>query len=265
MSKLIDEIKTLFEYFNNGDYIFFLFFLLSIITIFYFEKDIKIRDFFTWYSIIILGVIWNPICIWVLNKFINMGAMYRIYYMLPLVISIAYALTKIIEKNKNIFQKLLMVFVFTVLIVIFGECIFNQYSTIKVNNLYKLPDETVQVAKIISEDNETTYKKAIVPYEMSSHIRQLYANVELYYTRIISNPKDENGNPRPYDTDEPLNYKPVQKLNAGDVPYITDLAKKNNINYVVFSRATVLSDKMENYGFELYKQTVTYDIYRLNN
>ncbi|MGN1299259.1 MAG: hypothetical protein ACI4UE_04685 [Candidatus Scatovivens sp.] len=263
MKELLEEIKMLYKYFNNENYIFFVLFLISIIYIFSTEKNKKIKDFFVFYSAIILIIIWNPICIYILNKFINIGSMYRIYYMLPNCITISYALTKIIEKNDKLVKKMVALIGIALVIICYGTCIFNEYSTTKVSNYYKLPDETVQIAYMISGDKETEHKKAIVPYGMSSQIRQVCGNIKLYYSRIVTNPKDENGNSLPHDTDDASNYEPVQKLNSGDAKYIANLCKNSNTNYVVFSKSTTLAEKIEEYGFEQYGETENYVIYRL--
>lgn len=260
--ELFDEISTLYKYFNNQNYIFFGIFLISIVYIFSIEENKKIRDFFVGYTIVIFLVIWNPLCIWVLNKFINLGSMYRIYYMLPLSITIAYTSTKIIENNMKI-KKFVSVLMICAIIIFLGNSIFNEYTVQDFSNFYKLPDETVEIAYIISGDEETDYKKAIVPYGMSSKIRQICANIQLVYSRIVYNNKDENGNASPVDSDDPSNYEPVQRLNSGDVKYIVNLCKKRNVNYVVFDKNTQLSDNMENFGYKLYAETQSYHIYRL--
>ena len=262
MKELLDEIEMLYKYFNNENYLFFAIFLLSIIYIFSIEKNKKIKDFFVGYSVFILIIIWNPICIYFFNKMINIGAMYRIYYMLPTCITIAYAGTKIIENCKNTINKLLSLMGLVIIIATYGNCIFNTTSTIKVGNYYKLPDESVEVAYIISADKETDYKKAIVPYGMSSHIRQISPDIQLCFSRVISNPKDENGNDLPHDTDDPSFYEPVVNHNNGNVEYITKLCIESGINYVVFPKTTKLSHEMEDYGFERYEETREYIIYR---
>ena len=183
--------------------------------------------------------------------------------MLPTCITIAYALTKIVEKNEKYFKKIIAVLGMSVIIIFFGNSIFNQHTTVEVNNYYKLPDEVVEIAFIISGDTENERKKAIVPYGMSSQIRQVCADIELYYSRLVYNSKDENGNSFPHDTDDASNYPPVKNLNDGNVEYIAKLCKESNTNYVVFPKTTNLTYKMENYNFELYNQTKNYDIYRL--
>ena len=183
--------------------------------------------------------------------------------MLPTCISIAYAITKLIENCKTTKTKLAALACTSILIVFFGKCIFNKFTTEKFSNFYKLPDETVAVAYLIAGDTETEEKKALVPYGMSSQIRQVCPEIKLYYSRIVSNPKDENGNSLPHDTDDPSNYEPVQRLNSGDVQYITNLCKKSNTNYIVFDKNIPLKDRPENFGFEVYAETEKHLIYRL--
>ena len=228
MKELLNEIEILYKYFNNENYIFFAIFLISIIYIFSTEKDKKIKDFFVGYSILILIIVWNPICVYFLNKFINFGAMYRIYYLLPNCITIAYALTKIVEKNDNFIKRIVAVLGVAVIIIFFGNNIFNEYTTVEVNNYYKLPDEVVEIANLILADKEIEDKKAIVPYGMSSQIRQVSADIELYYSRIVSTPKDENGNYLPHDTDDASSYPPVKNLIEGNVEYIAKICKESN-------------------------------------
>ena len=262
MKELLEEIKMFYNYFNNENYLFFALFILSILYIFTTETNKKIKDFFVGYSIIILVIIWNPICIYFLNKMINIGAMYRIYYMLPTCITIAYSGTKFIENcNKNT-HKIVSLAVFLIVIISYGECIFNPGTTIKVANYYKLPDESVEVAYLISTDEEVSYKHAIVPYGMSSQIRQVSPEILLYFSRLVTNPKDENGNDLPHDTDDASFYEPVVNHNNGNVEYIAEICEYSKINYVVFPKSTKLSQKMEDYGFEIYKQTQSYIIYR---
>lgn len=263
MKDLLDEIQMLYKYFNDEKYVFFALFLLSIIYIFITEKNKKIKDFFVGFSVFILLVIWNPIGIYVLNKFINIGSMYRIYYMLPTCVSIAYALTLLIRSCHNKIEKFIVFTCSMILIPFFGECIFNETTTIKVNNLYKLPDDTVEVAYAIASDTETTDKKAMVPYFMSAQIRQVCPEIKLCYSRIIFNPKDENGNSLPHDTDDPANYEPVQNLNSGNVAYVTDYCKKQKANYIVFDKNVTLNDNIEKYGFKLFTETSNHKIYKI--
>lgn len=259
---LKERIQTLFYYFNDGVMFSFIVFLLSVQYIWFTEENKKIKDLFFWYIIIIFLIIWNPICIYILGKFINFSSLYRVYYMLPMYPVIAYVFTKIVEKGKNIIQKILVMFVFIAFICVSGRNVFDAFPVYKVGNLYQLPDDTVFVAEIIYNDNTYKNKKAIVPYGMSSQIQQIYPSIELLYTRRVSNLLDVNGNPSPNDTDAPIGYEPIEKINEGDTIYIVELCEREKINYVVFSKSITLQDSMENHGFEIIASGEGVDIYR---
>lgn len=262
MQNLINEIKTLYKYFNGENYVFFAVFLISIVIIFTREKNKRIKDFFVGYTLVIFLVIWNPICIYLLNKFINIGSMYRIYYMLPNILTIAYAMTKVVEIESKV-RKAIAVLAMCFVIINCGRLFYNELTMIKVNNNFKLPDEDVEIARIIADDEQTDYKKALVPYGMSSHIRQIEPQIKMLYTRVVTNIKDANGNSMPQDSDDPANYRPVQILNSGNARDIAEMCRKNKVNYVVMNKSTQLIESMENYGFELYKSTDNYNVYKL--
>jgi len=273
MEKIVDKIienigiiKNIYAIRNTETGFFFAIYILSIIYIFKTEKNIKIKTFFGYYSAFMLLVIWNPLYNYIVGKFVNFSSMYRMYFMLPATLSLAYVSTKIVVENNKKIMKVLSFSVIVAIILIYGKFIFNEWNTVKVGNLYKLPDESVEVAWIIGSDKETLYKKAIVPYEMSSHIRQIDASIELYYSRLISKAKDANGNIISIDTDiPPDDYYPVHMLNSGNVEYITEICKESNTNYIVFAKDVELDDDIENYGYRLYAETFNYSIYREYN
>lgn len=255
MKDAIKNTETLFKYFNGGVYTSFIIFIAATIYILIIEKNKKIKDFFVWYTVVILLVVWNPVAIYILNKFINFAALYRIYFMLPLYVTISYAFTKLISRRKNVIIKNSLIVVLIGYICFFhSESVFKNV-TYKYNNFYKLPDESVKVADIIYNDDTYKEKKAIVPYGMSSQIQQIHASINLLYTRIVTNPKDENGKPMPTDSDDPAGYEPIEKINEGDTKYLDNLCKENMINYVVLSKNLVLQEPMEKYNFEELEKT----------
>ena len=130
-----------------------------------------------------------------------------------------------------------------------GKFIYTEENFDKVGNLYKLPDESVLVAQLIGVDNEE-YKKAIVPFTIVAHIRQVDASILLAYPRT----------PGGYDK-----IDIVQHLNSGNVVGVVGYAAEENCNYVVYHKATVLVGKMEDYGFEKINETPNYAIYKLVN
>ena len=257
-----DNIKTLFYYFFDNKFLFLILFVLAIQYLWFKEENKRIRNFFTIFIIIILLVIWNPICTKLLGKYINFSSMYRVYFMLPMHITIAVALVKLITNIKNDKIKLFSVLGCCVFIALAGDCIFNEYSTILTNNSYKVLDESVEIAEIIEKDTKYSEKRAMVPYEYSSQIQQVYGDIFLPYTRIVYNPQTADGKESPADSDDVSNYEPVIALNSGDVNYLEKYTRKHNLNYIVINNNVQLQGSMEDIGYEVIGVTNDNIIYR---
>lgn len=237
-------------------------YLISIVYLAIFEKDKKIKGLLVWGNIILLVILWNPITIEFCSKFMNYGTLYRLYYILPLIVTIGYSFTKIITSFKNKYIKLGLVIVVCGIIILNGTNIFKARETVKVSNLYKLQDETVAIAEIIEKDSTYKEKNAVVPYYISAQIQQIYPDINLLYTRIIFNPGDGKGSESPYDSDSPDGYEPVEVFRNGNVEDMGRYANDNNLNYIVINKNIILSDSMESIGFEKIAETNENTIYR---
>lgn len=284
IAKQKQDIYTLFNYFFGNNYIFFIIFLLAIQYILIklgYEKiknkedkntsiipentiiqNRKVRNFFGMYVIFIFIIIWNPYCVGVLQKMINFGSMYRIYYMIPWCFTIAVYFSIMISKINNKVLKLIGVVFCSGIIMYFGTNIFNEWTTIETSNLYKVYDEAVAVADAIMEDSKYDEKRAVVPYKISPQIQQVHSEIWLPYTRVVWNQTDENGNPSPSDSDDASNYPPVKAMDEGNVKYIMQMADSHKLNYIVINKSVELSEDLEGKNFELFNETEEHYIYR---
>lgn len=241
----IEIIKNSFlQYKGNGMYMAL--FLIGMLYIFLKEKDKKMRFLFLYFPLAVFAVVLNPI----FNKCVGgifKGSVYwRLFWILPMGITIAYCLIKFVQEQKDKVQKVVVAISLVVILIISGETMYSEGVFPKLGNLYKLPDDAVWVAQLIGAD-ESEDKKALVPDTLVPYIRQIDANIKLAYRR----------NPEGYQ-----NNNLVRELAAGNVEFIATYAIENDCNYVVFNGGVVLTDKMENYGFEKMNQTVFYVIYK---
>lgn len=256
------KVELLFDYFFNKTVLSLVILAVCIMYIYYTEKNKKIRDFFVIYTLIILFIICNPLFIHIIESFINFGSLYRLYYMIPMYIIIAYVFTKIIRKKSH---KLIYILLLPLILGLFGKSVYNEIGLMKYNNFYKLPDETVFVAETIYNDElYAEYKKAIVPYGMSSQIQQIYPNIKLAYTRFVSN-VESNGLPSPSDTDDPSGYEIIQKMNEGDTRYICEYCENELINYIAIYDNINIKQPFENFGFEKIDSNYGVSVYRKTN
>lgn len=243
----IEIIKNTFlEYRGTGMYIAL--FLVSMLYIFLKEKDKKIKIFFVYFPIIILLIVLNPIFNKIVSSIFTESIYWRLYWMIPLSIEIAYAGILLIKEQKEKTKQIIATIGIIAIIIFSGKYTYNETNFIKTGNLYKLPDESVRVAQLIGKDTNER-KKVIAPETILAHIRQIDASIELAYKR----------DPEGLYTGNPIR----QELNSGNVKGLTELAQNENCNYIVFSKATVLTEPMEDYGYEKLDETQNFAIYKL--
>lgn len=243
----IETIKTAFlEYKGNGMY--FALFFISMLYIYLKEDDTKKRCLFLYFPLITLFVIMNPIFNKAVGSIFTSSVYWRVFWILPIGITIVYCIMKIVSEQKDKLQKIVVGISLIVIVLLSGKLVYNKDNFVKVSNLYRLPDDSVWVAQLIGADNLEN-KKALVPETIVSHIRQVDASIALAYRR-------EPGGYEGHDL--------VRELGAGNVNFIANYALKNNCNYVVFNKGVILQEPMEDYGFEKMNETVFYAIYKLS-
>lgn len=244
MIEAINIIKQSFaEYVGIGAYMAL--FFISLLYIYKKEKNSELTDF-VWYSLIILLLIFNPIFYKVIIKFIDDGVYWRMFWILPIGVLIAYVGTKIILENNKKAEKIIIGLSVIVIIILSGKCVFREENYQLAPNWYKLPQEALDVTMIIKAD-ECDNKWALMPPTLVPYVRQYDASIFMRVMRMTEG----------YDS-EPI----VLKMEQGDVKAVVDDCKENGVNYVVFKRETILSELMENYNFNVLGRTENYIIYK---
>lgn len=233
--------------------------MLSMLYIFLTEEDKKIKTFLIGYSLVAFFlVICNPIVVNVLKKVLTIYTYWRIYWIFPIGFIIAFAAVKLIFSISDKKKRIVTIFSIIITIMASGNCAFKyfkvsevkkfdylNYNFAKVNNLYKIPDEALEVSIIISEHNLQN-KKVMAPEELVPYIRQYDAKVKLVYGR------------------DPWGYSEnwrLDMLNKGKITQLIPGIDMLDCNYIVFRKETKFDDDISKYGYELLGETEKYDIY----
>lgn len=245
----IEVIKETFSQFK-GTGMFIALFLVSIIYIGFREKNKKVRNFMFYYSIITLIITLNPIFNKIIRPIFTDSVYWRVYWIIPLGVTIAYAAVKVINESEGKLQKVVIAISICLIIIISGKYIYVYENYVEVGNPFKIPDENLLITQIIGLD-EAEYKKAIVPETMIAHVRQLDATIELAYRRVPQGIYHDN--------------EIVQALNSGITKEIVKQANENNCNYVVTKKSVPLSEKMEDYDFVKINETPNFEVYKLQS
>ena len=238
--------SSYYDFFIGGMY--FALFLVSMLYIFLREKDKNKKILLVYFPIFAFCVVINPIFYYVSSIAFSIHTYNRMFWVLPIGIVIAYAAVLAVNEGKGKFEKIIICGSLFIIIALSGKFYFVKNGTfLELGNLYKLPDESVLVAQLIGIDEEEN-KKALVPADLVPYIRQIDATIELLYGRQADIAYWNN----PYATE----------LDNGNVKYIVNLLEKNNCQYVVYRRATVMNKPIQNYGYEMINETTNYVIYK---
>lgn len=241
----IEIIKNTFgEFKGSGMYIAL--FLIAILYIYLKEDNKKIKAFLVYFPIIVLLITLNPIFNKVVGKVFTSSVYWRVYWMLPLGIVIAYAAVRFINSENEKAKKVIATIGIIITIIMSGKFIYNKENYIQVSNLYKVPDEVIEVVEVIRQGKEEK-KKALTSEQLVAYIRQVDASVELAYQR------------------EPTGYLDnefVRIMHSGISEDIVNMALENDCNYIVLDRGLVISVELHYFGFERIAETENFIIYR---
>ena len=245
-SENIEIIKSAFTRYSGTGFYFVLLFV-ALIYVFIVEKDKNKRSFLFYFSCLVFLIIINPIFNKLVDKFLNKNVYQRLFWMLPMGIVIVYVGTDIIKRVENKWRKIIVSIMLISVIIFSGKLMYTEQNYTKVNNLFKFPDEAVEVIDLMSSiDLEN--KKAMVSTDLVAYVRQKDASIKLAYPR------------RPYGYE---GYDIVKYYNEGDVKNLTELCKKKKVNMIVYDKGITLSISPSYFGYEHCAQTEKYDIYIL--
>ncbi len=242
----LEIIKNCFiEYKGTGSYMTL--YCLAVLYLFLKEKDKTKRAFTIYFPIFVLLLVMNPIFNKAVGSILKKGAYWRVFWLVPMGVTIAYASAKLIMSLERISQKIIVSICFMGIIALGGKYMYTEGNFLPVGNPYKIQDDMVYVAQIIGAD-EAEYKKALVSHYLAPYIRQIDGSIELAYPRSAT----------PY-TPESI----AAKIMRGEVNEVVAYAQKNNANYIVFHKETELLGDVEEYGYKLLQETQDYRIYKL--
>ena len=228
-----------------------MFFLAVIFVILEAKKEEKnrIKLVFGIYSIIVLLLALNPIFANISIAVIGSEVYWRVYWLLPIGLLLAYVFTELIYKMPTKLKKVLASILVIFIIIIGGKWVYTEENFAKVNNYYKIPDTALDVILQVSADDEE-YKQLAGPLKFQVYTRQVDGNI------ILSEGRSFSGT---YPADSIVTY-----IMNSDYSNIYKKAVEINCNYVVLSNSSKNpNDDLTNYGFTKFYENVDYTVYKL--
>lgn len=180
----IEVIKTAFER-ATGEGRYITLYIFALILACLYMKEKKQKTFIVNYGIVSILIIFNPVVAFILSKFINLGSnvYWRVFWCIPLGITIAYIFTQIVFSKDAKWKKATLIISFIFLIIYSGTLIYTEEVFQKVNNWYKIPDDELLAINIILNEEQGEKTKIFVPTEMIAHVRQIDTSIQIAYNR----------------------------------------------------------------------------------
>jgi hypothetical protein len=223
----------------------------SLLSIFYLlvrEKKKHIRVIFVYSPIVLLLIFFNPWIADLFYRYIGDEIYYRILWLIPMSVLIAYSLLHIYMhlagRKKQIFAG-----VACVLLIVSGNYVYDDIHFRPAENLYHIPQSVVEICDYIEVEGREVM--AAFPHEMIQYVRQYSPIVCMPYGREVM--LNLWGNYDPF-------YAQVE-AKVLDVEQITKLAQETGCHYVIVNAEKEKIGDFESYNFTLQISVQGYDVY----
>ena len=253
------ECVVILKNFIGTGYLFYLY-LAALVYLLVTEKEKRFRIMLIYTPLTILFVFLTPFFRWFfVASGLDPETYYRVLWLLPLSTTIAYAGCKLFafkhgtKERKSVLGRSIGLLVMAFFVILTGTYVYNSPHISKAENLYNIPNATINVCDYILEDAEFAYVYAAFPKEHVNDVRQYTSAIMLAYGREMLVPRWGFQNPI---------YDLMENPDVIDIPSLLELTREKQINYIVIHWTRTTSDNPENYGLLLLDQIDGLLIYR---
>ena len=177
---------------------------------------------------------------------------WRMFWLLPLPLVIAYVCTKIAVLPKRKMTRLLSMVIMAALIMVSGRFVYGESTPFsKAGNLLKLPPEVCWVCDTVKENSpELSEPGVVAPEELVSFIRQYDASIRLAYGRQGNRSKQSKA------------IAKEMRKEAPNFARIAKLAKKLNCSFLIYPEDKNKEEEIKAQGYVPVGVVNTYIIYK---
>lgn len=242
-------MQTIMETFKSygGTGYFTIIFLLSLIYLGFVEEDKRVRTILVYIPAIIFLLFFIPLFFLLYNT-LDSGTYYRILWLIPMTVVIAYAGCKAIGHHTR-----LGVLIGCIVLIISGTYVYNSQYITKAENPYHLPQETVDICEMIMPEEGEERVWALFPVEQVHFVRQYTTTIQMPFGR-------DNLVETWYYEHHPLYTLLQQEIIP--VEELSELSIEHYCNYIILLKTMEVEGDMEEYGIELIGETENYLVYR---
>ena len=249
MQNFLEIAKTDFSDTFSGAFLFPVL-MIGILWILWKEKD--------WLRKILLGVLplvflffyWCPVTGIFFMKVLGENVYWRILWLLLLAVIIPYAGCLLLKQLSGMKRQITFLGLLAV-IGISGKCVLSSEWFEVSTNVYKVPENVMQIADLLPENVHVVASNRLTPY-----LRLRDPSLTLEYAR---NALVFNGMDVVYGPTANL-YKELQKEEI-DVSKAASLAREQKCTFIIISKSHTYNGIWEDYGYEFYHETEEFAIW----
>lgn len=242
----MQTIMSIFKEFGGTGY-YSILFVLSLIYLGYVEEDKRIRTLFVYIPTVMLVLFFLPPFYLLYNR-LDEGTYYRILWLMPMTVVIAYAGCKAIGRHVK-----MGVLLGCLVLIVSGSYVYSSEHITPAENLYHLPQETIEICDMIKPAEGEERVWALFPAEQVHFVRQ--------YTTTIQMPFGRDNLVESWDRV----IHPLYTLLQQEVIPVEELSKlsiESYCNYIILLKTMNVEGDLEEYGIKLIGETENYYVYR---
>ncbi len=221
----------------------------AFVFLFVTEKERNKRILLLYLTLVILALFFFPLFARVIIGVMEDEIYYRILWMLPVTVTVAYAAVRLIRMLKPVWCKGLAILVLTAIMALSGDYVYdNPYFGIA-QNRFHVPNEVIGICDAISVPGREV--RAVFPSNLLSYVRQ--------YTAAVCMPYGRETVVERWNFDNPL--FDAMEAETIDAAQLGTLAYQAQCHYIILNTGKPISGNLEDYTYRKVNSVGIYDIY----
>lgn len=240
------DILEIFQRFTGSGFLTILY-LLTLLYLWTSEKEPTVRAIFVYGASAIQLMFFLPPFFYG-YQLLDAGTYYRILWILPMTVTIAYASVKILGR-----YPIGSIVIGAIMIVICGKYVYNNEYITLAENAYHIPQETIEVCDIIMPAEDEERVMGVFPDDLIHFVRQYSNRICMAYGRDYLAPDWIYG-------DHPL--RKVMNQQKIRISELVSLATEHKCQYIILKKDKEIIGDFGRLKVIKIGETTNYDIYR---
>lgn len=175
---------------------------------------------------------------------------YRLLWMLPMGIVIAYAAIKLLSSIGKKLVKITLFILLVVFIMVGGHLVYKSPQFSEAENVYQVPDAVVNICDAIEVPGREVL--AVFPNELIQYVRQYSPYVVMPYGYDVLVER--------WLIEDELEEEMAKDVSSAEK--LATMARERGCHFIILNQNHLMDGDLENYDYELIYQIDGYDIYK---